>query len=55
MESGTHTDLMRVDGLYRRLVERQFSDQSNPVEVKVQESASATTRAGPKDAENSWS
>jgi ATP-binding cassette subfamily B protein len=26
-ESGTHSDLMRTDGLYRRLVERQFSDR----------------------------
>jgi ABC transporter fused permease/ATP-binding protein len=26
VESGNHTDLMRSDGLYRRLVERQFSD-----------------------------
>jgi ATP-binding cassette subfamily B protein len=27
VESGNHTDLMRSDGLYRRLVERQFSDR----------------------------
>jgi ATP-binding cassette subfamily B protein len=27
-ESGTHSDLMRTDGLYRRLVERQFLDRS---------------------------
>jgi ATP-binding cassette subfamily B protein len=26
-ESGAHSDLMRTDGLYRRLVERQFSDR----------------------------
>jgi len=26
-ESGTHSDLMHTDGLYRRLVERQFSDR----------------------------
>jgi ATP-binding cassette subfamily B protein len=28
-ESGTHGDLMRTDGLYRRLVERQFSDRDH--------------------------
>ena len=28
VESGSHTDLMHTDGLYRRLVERQFSDRS---------------------------
>jgi ATP-binding cassette subfamily B protein len=27
VEVGSHTDLMSVNGLYRRLVERQFSDQ----------------------------
>lgn len=26
VESGTHVDLMRANGIYRRLVERQFSD-----------------------------
>ena len=33
VESGTHSDLMRADGLYRRLVERQFSDQPQPAEL----------------------
>jgi len=33
VESGTHTDLMRADGLYRRLVKRQFSDQAVAVEL----------------------
>jgi ATP-binding cassette subfamily B protein len=32
VESGTHTDLMSADGLYRRLVERQFSDRPPPAE-----------------------
>jgi ABC transporter fused permease/ATP-binding protein len=30
VESGTHTDLMSAGGLYRRLVERQFSDAPPP-------------------------
>lgn len=33
VESGTHRDLMRRDGFYRRLVERQFSDQPAPGEL----------------------
>ena len=33
VESGTHTDLMRAGGLYRRLVDRQFSDRPPPASL----------------------
>ena len=39
VESGTHTDLMSADGLYRRLVERQFSDRPPPAELARDEAS----------------
>ena len=39
VETGAHTDLMTADGLYRRLVERQFSDRPPPDEVSAVESS----------------
>ncbi len=50
VESGTHTDLMSTAGLYRRLVERQFSDRPPParparIEAAADEPASTPNLA----------
>jgi ATP-binding cassette subfamily B protein len=41
VESGSHTDLMGAGGLYRRLVERQFSDRPPRAELARVEGAGA--------------
>ena len=48
VETGTHSELMSANGLYRRLVERQFSDrpplsEMGRVEATAQESATTST------------
>jgi ATP-binding cassette subfamily B protein len=57
-ESGTHSDLMRTDGLYRRLVVRQFSDWPPLAEMGrgdalEDESESAPKMATARDADDS--
>jgi len=50
VESGTHTDLMRADGLYRRLVERQFSDRPMPAELAPTDTLEAESASVPDPA-----